>query len=293
MTQRSPAQVYIGTVVAIAIGLFIAWAGSDHGQRYDGIPIFAICAAWAFFVNWLVFVPSAIAQTEKFYDLTGGITYITMMAIAVQLSGAMDWRGMIVAGMVMFWALRLSSFLFLRIRAAGHDSRFDTIKVWPMRFFMAWTLQGLWVILTASAAVVIITGTKRLPLDVFAYVGIALWIIGITVEIIADRQKSAFKADPANADKFISTGLWAWSRHPNYFGEILLWFGIAVIAIPVFQGWQWAALISPVFVYLLLTKVSGIPMLKEKSDQRWGGQEDYEAYMRNTPALIPRPPKKS
>ena len=112
----------------------------------------------------------------------------------------------------------------------------------------------------------------------------------MTIEIVSDRQKSAFRNDPANAGRFINTGLWAWSRHPNYFGEIVLWIGIAIIAIPVLQGWQWATLISPVFVTFLLTKVSGVPMLEEAADQRWGGQEDYEAYKRATPVLVMKPP---
>ncbi|MEX1288318.1 MAG: DUF1295 domain-containing protein, partial [Acidimicrobiia bacterium] len=106
-------------------------------------------------------------------------------------------------------------------------------------------------------------------------------------------QKSAFKADPANEGRFINTGLWAWSRHPNYFGEITLWTGIAIAAIPVLSGWRWVVLISPIFVYLLITRVSGVPMLEKKADNRWGGQEDYERYKANTPELVLRPPRPS
>ena len=111
----------------------------------------------------------------------------------------------------------------------------------------------------------------------------------MVIEIIADRQKSKFKDDPNNEGKFINVGLWAWSRHPNYFGEIVLWTGMAIVAVPVLQGWQWATLISPVFVAFLLIRVSGIPLLEKKADERWGGQEDYEEYKRRTPVLVPRP----
>ncbi len=107
---------------------------------------------------------------------------------------------------------------------------------------------------------------------------------------VVDGQKSAFRKDPANKGNFINVGLWAWSRHPNYFGEIVLWTGIAIIAIPVLQGWQWATLISPVFVAFLLIKVSGIPLLEVKADERWGGQDDYEDYKRKTPVLVLKPP---
>ncbi|MGD8865403.1 MAG: DUF1295 domain-containing protein, partial [Anaerolineales bacterium] len=107
----------------------------------------------------------------------------------------------------------------------------------------------------------------------------------------ADAQKSRFKADPNNEGDFISSGLWAWSRHPNYFGEIMLWIGVALIAAPVLRGWQWVTMISPVFVTLLITQVSGVPMLEKRADETWGGQEDYEQYKKNTPVLIPRPPQ--
>ena len=164
------------------------------------LPVFALCGALAFAVNWAAFIPAAIKQTEHYYDLTGG---------------------------------------------------------------------------------------SREPLGIVCYVGIAVWTIGILVEIVADQQKSAFRADPVNQGRFIKTGLWAWSRHPNYFGEIVLWTGMAIIAIPVLEGWH---LISPVFVAFLPTKVSGVPMLEKAADERWGGQDDYEAYKRNTPVLVMKPP---
>ena len=291
MAERTGKQVTIGIVVAIVVGALMSLAGSDGGDRFGTLPVFAICGALAFAVNWAAFIPAAIKQTEHFYDLTGGITYITVIIVAVLLSSPLDLRSAIVAAMVLFWSVRLASFLFLRIARAGKDTRFDLIKQQPPRFFLAWTLQGLWVLLTAACALAVITGGNREPLGIVAYVGIAVWAIGILIEIVADRQKSAFRADPANQGRFINTGLWAWSRHPNYFGEIVLWTGMAIIAIPVLEGWQWATLISPVFVFFLLTKVSGVPMLEKAADERWGGQDDYESYKRNTPVLILRPPR--
>ena len=290
MAERSDNQIFISIAVAIVIGALISWAGSDGGDRFEVVPVFALCGVLAFAVNWAAFIPAAIKQTEHFYDLTGGITYITVTVVAVLLSSSLDLRSAIVAGMVMFWSIRLASFLFMRISRAGKDSRFDKIKNQPPRFFLAWTLQGLWVLLTAACALVVITGGNREALGIFGYVGIAVWTVGILIEIVADQQKSAFRADPANKGKFINTGLWAWSRHPNYFGEIVLWTGMAIIAVPVLEGWQWATLISPVFVFLLLTRVSGVPMLEEAADERWGGQDDYEAYKLNTPVLVMRPP---
>jgi len=187
------------------------------------------------------------------------------------------------------WATRLGTFLFNRVLSSGGDDRFDEIKPSFLRFLNTWTLQGLWVTFTLAAALAAITTTVRRDLGVFALVGFLVWAFGFTFEVLADAQKNQFRADPANKGKFINTGLWAWSRHPNYFGEITLWIGVALIALPVLRGWQWLTLISPLFVALLITRVSGVPMLEKKADERWGGQEAYEAYKANTPVLIPRP----
>lgn len=292
MVERTDNQITFSIAIAIIIGALISWAGSDGGDRFGALPVFAMCGALAFAVNWISFIPAAIKQTEHYYDLTGGITYITVTVVALLLSGPLDLRSSIVAGMVLFWSIRLASFLFMRISRAGKDGRFDNIKNRPRRFFLAWTLQGLWVLLTAACALAVITGGNREPLGVIGYIGIAVWAIGILIEIIADQQKSAFRADENNQGKFIKSGLWAWSRHPNYFGEIVLWTGMAIIAIPVLEGWQWATLISPVFVTFLLTKVSGVPMLEEAADERWGGQDDYETYKKNTPVLFMKPPSR-
>ncbi|MEO0800463.1 MAG: DUF1295 domain-containing protein, partial [Pseudomonadota bacterium] len=141
-----------------------------------------------------------------------------------------------------------------------------------------------------AAALAVITGGNKTPLGIVGYVGIAVWALGFGIEVIADWQKSRWRENEANRGKFIDVGLWAWSRHPNYFGEIVIWVGMAIIAVPVLQGWQYVTLISPVFVFFLLTKVSGVPLLEQRSDEKWGGQDDYEAYKARTPVLMLKPP---
>jgi steroid 5-alpha reductase family enzyme len=290
LAQKQTLRSIIQVGIAVAIGGGVAWAGSDGGVTAWGVPVFALCAAIAFAINWIAFVPAAISRTEHYYDLIGGVTYITVMLAALLLSGNLDLRAGLVGGMVMVWALRLASFLFLRISKAGKDGRFDDIKTQPLSFLMAWTVQALWVLLTAAAALAVITGGVHKPIGVVGIAGLAIWAGGMAIEVIADRQKSAFRSDPANSGKFIDSGLWAWSRHPNYFGEIMLWTGMAIVALPVLDGWRYVTLISPVFVAFLLIRVSGIPLLEKRADERWGGQEAYESYKRRTPVLIPRPP---
>jgi len=258
-----------------------------------GIPIFILAVGAAFVIQWLVFIPSYLLRNESFYDLTGSITYITVTVGALLLSPEVDGRSLLLLALVVIWAARLGTFLFRRIRKAGKDARFDELKTSFSRFLLTWTLQGLWVSLTLAAALAAITTTTRKGLDVFALIGFLIWALGFAFEVVADAQKSRFRADPANKGKFIHKGLWAWSRHPNYFGEIVLWIGVAIIALPVLQGWQWVTLISPVFVTLLITRVSGLPMLEKRADEKWGGQEDYEAYKERTPVLIPWPPSSS
>jgi steroid 5-alpha reductase family enzyme len=254
-----------------------------------GIPIFAFSVGLAFAIQWLAFIAAYLLQTESFFDLTGSLTYISVTAIAVLLSPVVDGRSILLLGLVVVWAARLGTFLFRRIRRAGKDARFDEIKPSFLRFLNTWTLQGLWVTFTLAAALAAITTTTRKELDPFAAIGFLVWVFGFSFEVAADTQKSRFRADPKNKGRFIHTGLWAWSRHPNYFGEIVLWVGVAIITLPVLRGWQWVTLISPAFVALLITRISGVPILEKQADERWGGQEEYEAYKERTPVLIPRP----
>ena len=287
--ENADRNALIALPIVILMGLGMALAGSQGGASIGGIPIFALAVGLAFLIQWLAFIPAYLLQTEKFYDLTGSITYITVTTIAVLLSPTVDDRSILLLVLVLIWATRLGTFLFRRIYESGKDARFDEIKPSFFRFLNTWTLQGLWVTFTLAAALAAITTATRQELGVLALLGFLVWLFGFSVEVLADVQKSRFRSDPKNRGKFIQSGLWAWSRHPNYFGEIVLWIGVAIIVLPVLRGWQWITLISPLFVALLITRISGVPMLEKKADERWGGQEDYEAYKERTPVLILKP----
>ena len=291
--DKANLRSFLAIIIILLIAVGIAWAGSQGGFTVLGVSLFALCVTLAFIIQWIAFIPAYLGKTEKFFDLTGSLTYITVVVVAVVLSPVVDARSLLLMVIVAIWAIRLGSFLFLRIRAAGEDRRFREIKQSFGRFLTTWTIQGLWVTFSLAAALAAITSEFRKDLGVFALIGFLVWAFGFAIEVTADRQKSQFKADPNNADKFIQSGLWSWSRHPNYFGEIVLWIGVALIAVPVLQGWQWATMISPIFITLLLTRISGVPMLEKRADEKWGGQEDYEAYKARTSVLVLRPPTKS
>ena len=290
--MNQPEQRALMAVPAIiAVGATVAWAGSQGGVSAGGVPVFALCGLLAFVINWVVFVPSYLAQTERFFDLAGSLTYVTVIGTALLATAATDPRSLLLAALVLVWAIRLGTFLFSRINREGKDGRFDELKTSFSRFLGAWTLQGLWVFLTLACALAAITSEGVRPLGGAALVGALIWAVGFAIEVVADRQKRRFRTDPENRGRFIQSGLWAWSRHPNYFGEIVLWVGVAIIAYPELAGWQYVTLVSPLFVYLLLTRVSGIPLLEERAQAKWGEDPEYQAYRNRTPELVMRRPR--
>ncbi|MDA8955642.1 DUF1295 domain-containing protein [Gammaproteobacteria bacterium] len=244
----------------------------------------------AFSIQWIAFIPAYIFQTEKFYDLMGSITYLTVIWFTLMSSSnelaLTNIGNIIIVLLISSWAVRLGTFLFLRIKKDGEDKRFRTIKPSASRFFMTWTLQGLWVSLCSMCALTAISSENGIILNLFFYIGVVIFIFGFAIEIIADNQKSKFRSIEANKDSFITTGLWAKSRHPNYLGEILLWLGVAIISLSSLSGWQYLTLISPIFTYLLLVYVSGVRMLEERGEKKWGHNEEYIKYKSTTPRLF-------
>ncbi len=283
---------YISVFIAFFLGALIAIAGSHNGAQFNGYPILFICLVISFVLHWIAFIPSYMAKTEKFYDIVGTVAYLSVLAAASYLTvissnNNLQLRSIIAISLVFIWALRLGVFLFIRVLRVGEDRRFREVKQNFSKFLVWWSVSALWVFLTAANALTMIINNVSSTDDLYFYFGLLLWLIGFSFEVIADEQKRRFKSDKNNKDAFISSGLWRFSRHPNYFGEILLWVGMAVIALPTLIGWQYVTLISPIFIYLLLTRVSGVNLLEERADQKWGGTEEYDSYVERTPELIP------
>ena len=255
-----------------------------------GIDLVLRVVILAFIIQWIAFLPAYIFQTEKFYDLTGSITYLSVIWYSLTSSSNyfanLNVANIIIVLLITLWAVRLGSFLFMRIHKDGEDKRFRTIKPSATQFFMTWTLQGLWVSLCSMCALTAISSDSGIVINASFYLGLSLFIFGFVTEVIADKQKTAFRSIPENRDKFITTGLWAKSRHPNFFGEIVLWTGIAVMSFSSLTGLQYLTLISPVFTYLLLVYVSGVRMLEAQADKKWGDNEEYIKYKTETPVLM-------
>jgi steroid 5-alpha reductase family enzyme len=253
-------------------------------------------ASVAVAINYGVFLGHALPQaSEKFFDATGSLTYLCLViAATVRSHGRFVTRQILLPIMVCIWCIRLGSFLLARILKDGKDSRFDELKRTPIRFLSVWTIQSLWCFLVASPALVAVTSEacSTCPTGVLDVVGWSIWFGAFGFEVIADRQKEAFRKDPANNGKFITIGLWAYSRHPNYFGEIMMWIGICISGSACFHGSQWLAWLSPVTTAFLLLKVSGVPLLEAKGEKTWGSDPAYQWYMQTTPCIVPslRPP---
>lgn len=256
----------------------------------SGSQILYYLGAFIMAIQWVVFLHAGgffgNERTEKYYDLTGSLTYLSAIGLSLYLTPNLGIRQIILSSFVGVWAARLGYFLYTRIHNnAGIDSRFETIKKNNFKFLFAWTMQGVWVF-TCLFPVLKLTQVATLaPLTSLDYAGFGLWAFGFIFEVIADYQKSKFRSNPENKNKFIDSGLWSISRHPNYFGEILLWTGISLAA---YSGTKSPAVfITPAFVSLLLIYMSGIPMLEKSANEKFGSDPKFQDYKKNTPVLIP------
>ena len=280
-------------VIFVSLIMFgIAYSVDGQSIRFANVLVIA-SAGLCLEINLFVFIPATIAKTEKYFDPAGSITYLLVMGMALYAIGdAISLRVVFLAVMVCIWALRLGSYRPCGAdKTDGKDGRFDELKKQPSTFIIPWILQALWVFLTSLAVLISWPHPTHATIVWTDIVGGACWGIGFIIEVIADSKSLLFEKTLKTRGRFVNEGLWRFSQHPNYFGEILLWTGMFVIGAGLYEGTQWLAVISPLFIYLLLTKISGINMLDERAEARWGNDSDYQHYRQTTGILIPRPPK--
>ena len=243
-------------------------------------------------INAVFFALAALLRTDKVTDLSYSLSFVVLAVVLLVRGGHFTLLHVLTAALICVWGIRLGAYLFARILKTGVDHRFDDMRDHPLRFARFWALQALtvWVVMLPAVRLFALPGTAELP--AVTIIGAALWVLGFALEVISDSQKSAFKKDPATRNGFISSGPWRYSRHPNYFGESLLWWGLFVAAIPVFSGWDFLTALGPLFLTLLLLFVSGVPLLEKSADKRHGGEAAYQEYKRRTSLFVPLPPRK-
>ena len=281
---------YFLSFVILIFSLFLSYLVSFYSISFLVYKLVYELWLLIFIIHILMFLPSYFYQTEHYYDLTGGITYISCI-IYLALGryfhfNYIDDVPLIVSLFVSMWTLRLSSFLFLRVKKTGKDIRFNEIKKDFKKFLLAFLLSGLWVFMCLLPTIVILTSSSNIELNFITIIGIVFWIVGFIFEVVADKQKTEFNKN--HKGKFISTGLWSISQHPNYFGEFTLWLGITIISLPYLEGLNYVILISPIFIYYLLTNISGVNLLQELGNKRWGRLEAYKKYKKKTPIFFPK-----
>ncbi|ETI55592.1 hypothetical protein F441_01728 [Phytophthora nicotianae CJ01A1] len=273
-----------GSVIAVSLAALVAY--------YTDLQLYAaVCVG----IQWLSALYAVPKQDERFFDLTGSVTYAVVSLLAYNRSSSVSWRESMLTVLVWLWCLRLGSFLYLRIRECGEDKRFKDIRVNPLRFLGVWSIQGLWVLLTVLPVLLTLTrGVHDLRVSPLDVVGVFLWIVGYVMEVTADYQKTQFRRDKSKEGQFIQSGLWYYSRHPNYCGEIMMWVGVFLVSVhtlPTTGLKTWAA-VSPAFVTFLLMFVSGVPLLEKQAEERWGETKAYQDYKAQTSVLLPMPKRK-
>ena len=237
------------------------------------------------------FIPSFYLKSEKYFDLFGGLTFLSSIFLISFLrfekTNHLSVREIILAISVLLWTIRLSFFLFQRVKRVGKDVRFDNLKFSFSKFLLAWMTQGLWVFVCLFPILIVFSSSANNE-NLYLTFGGIIYLVGLVVEVIADYQKTIHNKINNKKRKFITSGLWSRSRHPNYFGEFLIWTGITIICIPVFSGLKYLALITPIFIYFLLNYISGINLLEERGKGKWGNNPDYIKYLKNTPKFFPK-----
>lgn len=280
------------TAFTFLVCWLLAVTVSENTLAINGTSLIIKAMCISFVIHGVLFIPSYVFQTEKFYDLTGSVTYITIISYVIyeiyQVSESLDPRILVIAACIMVWTIRLGGFLFWRVLKDGEDKRFRSILPSFTQLLMTWALSAAWVFIQSLSALVAITAVTQVEFGILGYVGLSLWVFGFIFEVIADHQKTKFKANPNNEGRFINEGLWKKSRHPNYFGEIVLWVGVSIMSVASMTGLQYVSLISPLFSFLLIYYVSGVRMLEARSDKKWGSSKDYQEYKNNVPVFVPK-----
>lgn len=270
---------------------------ADDEATLSGGEMLLVCLAVTVVMQCSFFAVAFLCQIDKVTDLAGTLNFLTLAALSLVVQDVYATRSIVVTVLVAVWALRLGAHLLSRVLKRGKDARFDKMRSNCISFFGFWVFQIVWVFVVSLPVMLVNSSDAAQQMRSFGQaqdiVGVALWAIGFAVEWAADATKEAFYNDKTNRDKLLCSGVWKYSRHPNYFGEILCWIGLTVVASVTFTGsqqWFYVSVLSPVLTFVLLMFVSGIPMAEDRYDARFGLQPLYLDYKQSTSPLVCLPP---
>lgn len=250
--------------------------------------IIALSLASSLAINLLLFLIAFRLQSDKLTDISYALSFLTIDIVSFIYAGNYNYFSWLIFSIAALWAVRIGSFLLVRVIKVGKDSRFDDLRTSFVRFGKFWLGQALtaWILMLPVSIALYRGGEVTL----LVILGITIWLIGLLIEAVADYQKFAFKFSKNNKREWIQDGLWKFARHPNYFGEILVWCGIYAACFTALSSTErLISLASPILITLLLLFVSGVPLLERSADQRWGKLKAYQEYKRRTRLLIPVP----
>ncbi|MBS4201138.1 DUF1295 domain-containing protein [Bacillus sp. FJAT-49732] len=239
----------------------------------------------------LVFVIAQVKKNNSLVDIAWGLGYVIAALYSYIVSEFKTDRATLITILVILWGVRLAYYLFQRNWNMPEDYRYVNMrKRWGTRFvyvkmFLNVYILQLVLLFIIAQPILITSQSASEGLGVLDYIGLGLWIIGYFFEVVGDHQLKKFKSKPENKGKLMTSGLWKYTRHPNYFGEATLWWGIFLISFSSPNGW--AGIFSPIIITLLLSFVSGVPLL----EKRFKDHPDFEAYSHRTSKFIPLPPK--
>jgi len=237
----------------------------------------------------LWFIVSLIKKRNDVADIAWGLGFV-VIAWSSFIFGSQDLKAIVVNILVTVWGLRLAIHIYKRNSRKGEDSRYVEWRNQWKNFFVrsylqVFMLQGLFLFLIVQP-VILVNLSEKLSFGATEILGIFVWLIGLYFEAVADQQLKVFISDPNNKGKVMDRGLWKFSRHPNYFGEVVMWWGLFLVALP--SNYGILTIIGPITITLLILFVSGVPLLEKK----YAGRPEYEEYKRKTSIFIPLPTKK-
>lgn len=277
----------ISFLIILLVIIFLTYILSFDTLSINEIPIVYLFTSSILILNSTFFLHSYIYKTDIFFDLVGSLSFLSIGVISLLLIPNIDANQILVFFLLLFWSLRLGPFLFIRRLGANNDERLEEFFKSPLSLYFLWSMNSLWVFFTSLSMIIIFSSPNENEFGLIQWLGLIVWVTGYVIEVISDSQKTKF--NKFNKGKFINIGLWKYIRHPNYLGEIIIWVGIFIISLNYIHSLtSFLSILSPIFVFLLLRFITGVPQLEARGKEKWGHLDEYNSYKEKTGLLFPK-----